>query len=278
MTATAEVTPPSSHPRPGPSRHRGVALRWARCGHQHHAPDPAVPGCRGDSPRTRPLGRRKSSMSAIQEDAHAVADLVVSGGGTSSFSAIMVDELKPSGALGQIRGLRREGAARLLPMRSRALHRALGSRESSARKTAAPLGLEGMIRLDRRRMPLPVQAAHSGRSATGSTTDAPRNIARMIVPRRRCSTLESRALTSGMRPALSRLRKTLRGRVAAPAPVLGLTGTGGAGKSSVVGRSLVRRFRQRCCPRLSIATSVGRSDASPFGRSTPGRPHPPQRS
>ena len=69
---------------------------------------------------------------------------------------------------------------------------------------------------------------------------------------------------------------SLKRRRASTAPVLGITGTGGAGKSSLTDE-LVRRFRLDHGDALKIADPFGRPDAPQDRRRAARRPHPHER-
>ena len=87
-----------------------------------------------------------------------------------------------------------------------------------------------------------------------------------------CSKADLRQATSGGSAADDLRRTVERQRRYATAPVVGLTGTGGAGKSSLTDE-LLQRFL-RAVPRAQRRGGRGRSHAAPLRRRAAGRPHP----
>ncbi|HVP29952.1 MAG TPA: methylmalonyl-CoA mutase family protein [Myxococcota bacterium] len=167
---------------------------------------------------------------ALQEDAHAVCVSSYQGGHMEYFG-YLVDRLRERGAphvrvygggggviVGEeIESLERHGVARIF------------SPEDGRR-----LGLEGMVRqiLEESARPGPRRLADELDRLSPAD---PAAVARVI------SFLEEEGPRGG--PAVQRVRDALAAkRAGARAPVVGLTGTGGAGKSSVVDE-LVRRLR-----------------------------------
>ncbi len=163
---------------------------------------------------------------AIQEDADAVAVSSYQGGHVEYFR-YLVDRLGELGA-GHVR-VYGGGGGTIVPEEIEALH-AHGVARIFSPDDGRRLGLEGMIRSiveECARLP----ARRLGDAVERLAAAEPGAVARVI------SALE----VDGEESA------ALRERLAAsrpddPAPVLGFTGTGGAGKSSVVDE-LVRRFR-----------------------------------
>ena len=168
---------------------------------------------------------------AIQEDAQAVAVSSYQGGHMEFFS-YLVQQLRERGA-GHIR-VYGGGGGTILPDESSELEQR-GVAHIFSPDDGRALGLDGMIAriLDecRAHASAPQPAEWLPRLAA----DAPGAIAQLI------SFLESAgeggAEAERVRAALARRASGRR------APVIGFTGTGGAGKSSVVDE-LVRRFRQ----------------------------------
>jgi len=169
------------------------------------------------------------ASAAIQEDAHAVA-ISSYQGGHMEFFRFLVDRLRERGA-GEIRVYGGGGGtitrAEARELESAGVARIFGVEEGRA------LGLEGMIRaiLD--------ECAPRGPLCLGDEVDRlaprdPRAVARLV------SWLEEEGPRGG--PALQALRGRLEARAARRAPVVGFTGPGGAGKSSVVDE-FVRRAR-----------------------------------
>jgi methylmalonyl-CoA mutase len=166
---------------------------------------------------------------AVQEDAHAVAVSSYQGG-HMEFFGYLVDRLRELGAA-HVRVFG-GGGGTITREEAAALH-AGGVRRIFRPEDGRALGLAGMIRalLDEcRGAPLPARPDPARLSA-----DAPLAVARAI------TWFESAAETE---PAgADALRRALAARrTRPPAPVVGVTGPGGAGKSSVVDE-LVRRIR-----------------------------------
>jgi methylmalonyl-CoA mutase len=175
---------------------------------------------------------------AVQEDAHAVCVSSYQGG-HMEFFAYLVERLRASGAAHvRVYG---GGGGVIVAEEIEALHR-LGVARIFSPEDGRRLGLEGMIReilAESAQRPTCDPEAELARLAPGE----PLAVARLV------SWLEERAADPS--PAVERLRRALSVRRAAgPAPVLGFTGTGGAGKSSVVDE-MVRRLR-RDHPSLTI--------------------------
>ena len=166
---------------------------------------------------------------ALEEDAHAVAVSSYQGGHVEFFQ-YLVDRLRENGA-GQVR-VYGGGGGTIVPEEIAALH-AYGVARIFSPEDGRTLGLEGMIQtiVDECRetatLPLP------GESLDALSAANPRAVARAI------TSLEA----EGESEAGARVREILAERAnAAEIPVIGFTGTGGAGKSSVVDE-IVRRFR-----------------------------------
>ena len=167
---------------------------------------------------------------AIQEDAQAVAISSYQGGHVEFFK-YLVDRLRALGA-GHVR-VYGGGGGTIVREEIAELH-AYGVARIFSPEDGRALGLDGMIGkmlAECRQHALPPRAAEPGALASGELGAVARTI----------SWFEEEA-TEALAPA-ERLRAALRAQAAAKrAPVLGFTGPGGAGKSSVVDE-LVRRFR-----------------------------------
>ncbi|MCU0670696.1 MAG: methylmalonyl-CoA mutase family protein, partial [Myxococcota bacterium] len=175
---------------------------------------------------------------AVQEDAHAVCISSYQGGHMEYFG-YLVERLRAVGA-GHVR-VYGGGGGVIVPDEIAALH-ALGVARIFSPEDGRRLGLEGMIRqILSESAPRPSVDPAAERARLGP--DAPLAVARLI------SWLEEHGAEAGAQVAS--IRQALGGqRDAAPAPVVGFTGTGGAGKSSVVDEML-RRLR-RDHPALTI--------------------------
>ncbi|MCP5059512.1 MAG: methylmalonyl-CoA mutase [bacterium] len=227
MNASAEVTPI----HPGPERVRVVTAASLFDGH-----DAAINIMRrilqSQGAEVIHLGHDRSVAdiveAAVEEDAHAIAISSYQGGHVEFFR-YLVDELTARGA-GHIR-VYGGGGGTIVPDEIAELH-AHGVARIFSPEDGRTLGLEGMIRCIVDEC-LALPAPQLGDALAGLSADRSGHVARVI------SWLE--ASTDGA--SLKALRTELgTRRSGSAAPVVGFTGTGGAGKSSVVDE-LVRRFR-----------------------------------
>ncbi len=177
---------------------------------------------------------------AICEGAHAVAVSSYQGG-HMEFFRYLVDELAARGA-GWVRVFG-GGGGTITPHEIAELHE-YGVARIFSPDDGRDLGLQGMIRLivdscrDRSLQVARQGAADElGRLADALASDQEAEIARLITFFEE-ETGEPTALGTGLRARLD-----TRVQQKPPAAVVGFTGTGGAGKSSVVDE-LVRRFRE----------------------------------
>jgi methylmalonyl-CoA mutase len=165
---------------------------------------------------------------AVQEDAHAVA-ISSYQGGHLEFFRFLLDRLRAAGA-GHIRVY--GGGGGTITAQEAAELQAYGVVRIFRPEDGREFGLEGMIRWlvdDCAQHPRPSAEGALGRLGV----DDPVAVARLI------SALEDEPAS----PASERLRRELEARRGRPrAPVVGFTGTGGSGKSSVVDE-VVSRFR-----------------------------------
>jgi methylmalonyl-CoA mutase len=165
---------------------------------------------------------------AVQEDAHAVAVSSYQGGHLEFFR-YLIDRLRGVGA-GPVR-VYGGGGGTITAGEAAELH-AYGVARIFRPEDGRELGLEGMIRWlmdDCAGHPRPDAEGALARLGVGD----PLAVARLI------SRLEDEPAS----PASERLRRELDARRARPrAPVVGFTGTGGSGKSSVIDE-IVCRFR-----------------------------------
>ena len=175
---------------------------------------------------------------AIEEDAHAVAVSSYQGGHVEFFG-YLVERLAARGA-GHIR-VYGGGGGTIVPDEIAALH-ADGAARIFSPDDGRRLGLEGMIRTiidECRRAAQPPTLPDDLEALSPASPGA---VARAI------SAFEADPASAAARGARARLRARAEGR---DVPVVGFTGTGGAGKSSVVDE-IVRRFRSDA-PALCIA-------------------------
>ncbi|HME72227.1 MAG TPA: methylmalonyl-CoA mutase family protein, partial [Myxococcota bacterium] len=167
---------------------------------------------------------------AIQEDADAVAVSSYQGGHLEYFR-YLVDRLRERGAE-RVR-VYGGGGGVIAPQEIEELH-ACGVARIFSPEDGRRLGLEGMVRMildECRERSLPRPDDLVARLGVGE----PLAVARLM------TFLEEEGPRGGV--VVERLRAELaRRRPARPAPVVGFTGTGGAGKSSVVDE-IVRRLR-----------------------------------
>jgi methylmalonyl-CoA mutase len=167
---------------------------------------------------------------AVHEDADAVAVSSYQGGHVEFFRYLL-DRLRACGA-GHVR-VYGGGGGTIVPEEIDLLH-GYGVSRIFTPEDGQQLGLRGMIRTileESAERALPA----SPPEVEALSTDDPAGIARLI------TWLESHPDADG--EEVGRVRAALSGRRARPpAPVVGLTGTGGAGKSSVVDE-LLRRYR-----------------------------------
>ncbi len=172
------------------------------------------------------LGHDRSALEivecAIEEDAQAIAVTSYQGGHIEFFQ-YMYDLLEERGADIRIFG---GGGGTILPAEIEQLH-AYGIARIYSPEDGQRLGLQGMIDDLLARADVPVRG---GASLEGLEGRRPAQIARLIT------------LAENDPAFAERLRVELRPRLEkSKTPVLGVTGTGGAGKSSLVDE-LVRRF------------------------------------
>jgi methylmalonyl-CoA mutase len=169
-------------------------------------------------------------QAALQEDADAVAVSSYQGGHTEFFG-YLVEQLRACG-VGHVRVYGGGGAT--ITAEEAAALQAGGVSRIFRPEDGRRLGLDGMIRTIMDECAACEPAALPD-PAERLAPDEPRAVTRRI------SWFEERAVGGG--PELEAQRRALEGRRGrSPAPVVGFTGTGGAGKSSVVDE-LVRRFR-----------------------------------
>ena len=196
------------------------------------------------------------ARAAVQEDAHAVAVSSYQGG-HMEFFRFLVDRLRELGAPNvRVYG---GGGGTITPAEGRELE-AYGVTRVFGPEDGRALGLEGMIRTivdDCRERTIERVDEEFDRLSP----DEPLAVARVI------TYLEEQGEAGG--PNVEELRSRLDARRGgAPAPVVGFTGTGGAGKSSVVDE-VVRRFRRdhpdRTLGILSVDPSRRRSGGALLG-------------
>ncbi len=172
---------------------------------------------------------------ALQEDAHGIAISSYQGGHVEYFK-YMIDMLKERG--GENIKVFGGGGGVIVPEEIRALH-AYGVERIYSPHDGQKLGLEGMIR------DMVERASHSlsgdGEDLLGKVSNGDRRaLARLI------TLIEAEEVPAAF---LERIKQTASSR---HIPVLGITGTGGAGKSSLTDE-LIRRFRIDQQDALNIA-------------------------
>jgi methylmalonyl-CoA mutase len=170
---------------------------------------------------------------AVQEDAHAVAVSSYQGG-HNEFFRYLVDRLRACGAPHvRVYG---GGGGTIVPEEIEAMH-AYGVARIFSPEDGRTLGLDGMIRT------ILEECASLGLEPLEGEIErlSPRDPAAVA---RTITWLEECAADPAASSEVAAVREELRGRQTGDlAPVVGVTGTGGAGKSSVVDE-LVRRWRR----------------------------------
>ncbi|MEP7208148.1 MAG: fused isobutyryl-CoA mutase/GTPase IcmF, partial [Casimicrobiaceae bacterium] len=179
---------------------------------------------------------------ALQEDAHGIAISSYQGGHVEFFE-YMLDLLRERGG-GHIKVFGGGGGV-IVPAEIEALH-AYGVTRIFSPEDGQKLGLQGMINemiaiCDREATPAPPDASEALEALTAEDRfERTRALARLI------TAIEAGTLPEAMRTEL--VGRAERAQV----PTLGITGTGGAGKSSLCDE-LIRRFRVDQGDRLRIA-------------------------
>ena len=179
------------------------------------------------------LGHNRSAReivdAAIQEDAHAIAVSSYQGGHIEFFQYI-VDLLRERGAAHiKVFG---GGGGVIVPREIRQIE-AMGVSKIYSPEDGRTLGLQGMINHLLQAVDAPLDAAPCLEGVLDLSPDNPLRVARCIT-----AIEESHDRQDGL---LSRIRERLPRANKNVVPVLGVTGTGGAGKSSLVDE-LVTRF------------------------------------
>lgn len=192
------------------------------------------------------LGHNRSAEeivdAAIQEDAQGIAVSSYQGGHVEFFK-FMYDLLQQKGAT-QIR-IYGGGGGVIVPEEIAELE-SYGIAKIFSPDDGRRLGLQGMINQILRECDFPTLPAALNGELKELEPTAWQHLARAITLAERVAT-GGPDIPAGMREALAALEDRAK---ASPAPVIGLTGTGGAGKSSVTDE-LVLRFA-RDFPELSI--------------------------
>lgn len=175
---------------------------------------------------------------ALQEDAHAIAISSYQGGHVEYFK-YMVDLLKARG--GEHIQVFGGGGGVIVPPEIRDLQ-AYGVTRIYSPEDGQRMGLQGMIgeMLMRSDRDLTVHAPKGVEAIQGHGEMAWRALAQLI------TALESGSVEPALRQALQQQAQAVK------VPVLGITGTGGAGKSSLTDE-LIRRLRLDQDDRLRIA-------------------------
>jgi methylmalonyl-CoA mutase len=178
-------------------------------------------------------------VAALEEDAHAIAVSSYQGGHVEFFK-YMIDLLRRRGG-GDIKVFGGGGGV-IVPAEIRELHDYGVARIYSV-EDGQKLGLQGMINdmLARCDVELPLGLPEETQAVLSALAGGDRRLLARLI-----TALENGALAEA-------LRTELRARAAGlPVPTLGITGTGGSGKSSLTDE-LVRRFRLDQDDRLKIA-------------------------
>ena len=164
---------------------------------------------------------------ALDEDAHAIAVSSYQGGHVEYFK-YMVDMLRERGGPGiRVFG---GGGGVIIPEEMRELH-AHGIARIYSPEDGRTLGLRGMI--DDMIARCDIDARRSAPDGLDGLLAGDRRVLARVI-----TAIEDGALAPSMRTGIHERAATL----ASPAPVVGITGTGGSGKSSLTDE-LVRRLR-----------------------------------
>ncbi|HEX4384283.1 MAG TPA: methylmalonyl-CoA mutase family protein [Myxococcales bacterium] len=161
---------------------------------------------------------------AIQEDAQAIAITSYQGGHVEFFK-YMIDLIRQAGAHIEVFG---GGGGTILPEEIAELH-AYGVTRIYAPDDGRRMGLQGMINDLLERSDFEKRAPDFSALLAELPKRDPKAIAGLIT------------IAENFPEAGERLREALKARTSKRPPVLGITGTGGAGKSSLIDE-LVRRF------------------------------------
>ncbi len=175
---------------------------------------------------------------ALQEDAQGIAVSSYQGGHVEYFK-YMIDQLRARGGENiQVFG---GGGGVIVPAEIRELH-AYGVTRIYSPEDGQRMGLAGMIgeMIMRCDVATPEWSGKDLPALQGHTDAAWRTLSRLV------SALENQTASDGLRQALT--QQAAQHRV----PVLGITGTGGAGKSSLTDE-LIRRLRLDQDDRLHVA-------------------------
>ena len=218
-------------------------------------------GARGHPPRARPQRRGGGRRPRSRRTSQGVAISSYQGGHVEYFT-LPASSCSPRRGAGHVRRLRRRRRRHRARRRSRCCASA-GSRIFSP-EDGQRLGLAGMIE------------PHDRASATSTSSATPPD-GRRGAGRRpaRAGPRHHRARGSGTLPPTCAWRCGPR-RPAATAPVLGITGTGGSGKSSLTDE-LVRRLPGRPGGQAAHRRDRRRPDPPPRRRRAARRPHPDER-
>lgn len=193
---------------------------------------------------------------AIQEDANAVAVSSYQGGHMEFFK-YMVDLLKERGA-GHVKVFA-GGGGTIVPREIKELE-AYGLSRVYSPEDGRTLGLQGMVDDLLERLDGPLDTALVAEQVEDLTPENPGLVARYITAMERAK--------AGGDGILEGLESSLKERIAFPAPVLGVTGTGGAGKSSLVDELITRflnDFKDKTVAVLSVDPSRRKAGGALLG-------------
>ncbi|WP_308636191.1 fused isobutyryl-CoA mutase/GTPase IcmF [Paenibacillus silvisoli] len=187
---------------------------------------------------------------AIQEDAQGIAVSSYQGGHVAFFQ-YMVDQLRERGA-GHIR-IFGGGGGVILPAEADELHRYGVSRIFSP-DDGRRLGLQGMINLMLEACDYSTVAGFNGKAETLAAGDDRITASFMTLAEQRVETADA-AESARLARLFEDVGMLITAGANAPAPVLGITGTGGAGKSSLTDE-FVHRFLRHCPDKRIAVLSV----------------------
>ena len=212
------------------------------------------------------LGHDRSAAdvvdAAIEEDAHGIAVSSYQGGHNEYF-AYMIEMLAERGRA-DIRVFG-GGGGTITDKEAADLH-AKGVERIYSVEDGRRLGLVGMIKDMMTRADRALVADEPERLPTGAWDGRPRDVARALTI---VETLNARAEASASAAAaLQSVRTELASRSTNRAPILGITGTGGAGKSSLTDelvRRILTHFPDRSVAVLSVDPSRRRTGGALLG-------------
>ncbi|NLV44040.1 MAG: methylmalonyl-CoA mutase family protein [Candidatus Hydrogenedentes bacterium] len=206
------------------------------------------------------LGHNRSASeiveAAIQEDVHAIAASSYQGGHIEFFRLIMdllqerhADHIKVFGGGGGV----------IVPSEITQIE-GFGVAKIFSPEDGRTLGLQGMIDLILRESDFPMDVSHLATQTQELSPSNSRLIGRYITAIEEAKAQSDEGLQTLVAPLKNRISRNI--------PILGITGTGGAGKSSLVDEMVIRflnDFRDRNVAVVSVDPSRQRSGGALLG-------------